>query len=460
MLSHAQTRNSTRLGIWLTFAFFITFTALAMVYCPFALWLIALLSVIVIYKPDLLMPLVITTLVWIPLRGIFSHRQGEVSAAVLALNIETGDLPRQIAIIALLAIGCWILIRNRLTITQISAVRYFSAYMALGMLSILWSADPLLTARRVTAAIGCTAFAVGMAAGYYGQQHDGGLRFVRHVCIAGSFACAGVIAVAVLYGNFHLFDLGWRLGSVGRENQISWVAALPFLAAYVTRSNRTIWPQPQVVMSILGLTLTVLLLSKSRTTIIAAGAGLTASELLGGSLKRRVTAAMLIGTTLAVIVSSTLFAQLWKRGADEDQLHTASGRTALWEVVWRDISMHPFLGFGYGAYWTADRVTLEEVQWAATSAHCGYLDMAAELGFTGLGIIVLFIVMSCKDAWRLMSTSSRNHDIARLFLVIMVSFVVINMTESYINSIEYFPVLATLTFAFYISFLYRTIHAR
>jgi O-antigen ligase len=303
-------------------------------------------------------------------------------------------------------------------------------------------------------------FAAGLAVGYYGQRRDGRTRLVRDVCAMGSLACAAVIAVAVAAGNFHVFDVGWRLGSVGRENQISWVAALPFLAAYVTRHNGEIWPAPWARAGILVLTGTVLLLSKSRTTVIAVAAGLIVSELVTVRAKRRIAAVAVFGCLLVVIISSTWFDQFWRRGASEDQLQTVSGRTVLWQTVWRDICLQPLLGYGFGAYWTANRVNLQEVEWAPTSAHSGYLETAAELGFTGLVIITVFIAMCWRDAWRLIGRSRESRDIGILLLAVITCFVVINFTESYVDSIEYFPVLATLTLAFYVSYLHATVPVR
>ena len=105
-------------------------------------------------------------------------------------------------------------------------------------------------------------------------------------------------------------------------------------------------------------------------------------------------------------------------------------------------------------------MNLQEVEWAPTSAHSGYLETAAELGFTGLVIITVFIAMCWRDAWRLIGRSRESRDIGILLLAVITCFVVINFTESYVDSIEYFPVLATLTLAFYVSYLYATVPVR
>jgi exopolysaccharide production protein ExoQ len=443
-----------RLGVWLRFALLMLVAACVFVYSPVAGILAGLGSLVVLYRPALLMPLVVALLVWLPMRFIFSAQPAElVSTAVMANDIETGDSVRQVTILALFGIGLLLLLRVRFEVGSSDALRWFFLFLPLALLSELWSADPALTARRTAVAICCTVFAAGMAVGYYGQHRQGGTLLVRHICVLGSLACAAVLVAAIAAGNFHLFDLGWRLGSFGRENQFSWVAALVFLAIWVTRHNRNIWHAAGIPLAILAVSGTALLLSKSRTSLIATAAGLLTCEVLNARSKGRIAAVATVGCLLLALASSDSFGALWKRGASDDALQTVSGRTELWDVVWRDVCAQPWLGYGYGAYWTSDRVHRGAVEWAPTSAHNGYLDIAAELGFTGLVIMFAFLAICWRNGWQLRSLDHSNHDIGVLLLSVITSFLVINTGESYADALEYFPVLATLTLAFYVSYV-------
>lgn len=446
--------DSAHIGIWIRFVLLAGIGIAAMLYSIPAGFIALLGIMLALAVPTAILPLTVALLVWTPMRGIFSAKASElVSTAVMAQNIENGDLPREIAIVSLLAVGLFLLSRARFQVKSVVSLKCFFAYMSLALLSVLWSANPLLTGKRVIAALSCVVFSAGLAVGYYGRNSDGGTRLVRHICLMGSIACAAVIIVAILAGNFHVLDLGWRLGSVGRENQISWVAAIPFLTVWATRDDRKIWPTSSSFMVIIAVTGTVLVLTKSRTTLIATAGGLLVCELLKRWSKRRLVAMALLAAALLVSASTSWFDQFWLRGADENQLQTASGRTILWKVVWRDISERPLLGYGYGGYWTADRVFSQEVEWAPTSAHNGYLDTMAQLGFFGLALIVTFIALCSREGLRLMRLGSMNRRIGMLLLVITVWLVIINFTESYIDSLEYFPMLATLTLSFYVSYL-------
>jgi hypothetical protein len=67
---------------------------------------------------------------------------------------------------------------------------------------------------------------------------------------------------------------------------------------------------------------------------------------------------------------------------------SSSGRIALWHVAWRAYEEHPLLGLGAGGYtqaWHARR----PIQGMARDAHNLYLELLAELGPLGLGLLAL-----------------------------------------------------------------------
>jgi exopolysaccharide production protein ExoQ len=447
--------HSTRIGALLQFAGFALIGAVALLEPRLAIFLVGLGTVVVLHKTGLLMSIAVMVLVLVPMRSVFSARAAELtSTAVMAQDIETGDPLRRAAILALFPIGLLLLSRARFKLGRATVPAWFSVYLLLCLISLLWSEDPALTARRVATAIAVAVFAEGLAVGNYGRRRDGGIRLARDICLVGSLGCGAVLAVAISQGKFHVFDFGWRLGSNGHENQISWLAALPFLTAWVTRNNRDIWQKRCTPAAILAVGGSVLLFSKSRTTILAAAAGVLVAELLSQRVTRRLARLAVLSAVLVVIISGNWFHQFWRRGASEDMLRTASGRTELWETVWHDVCEKPLVGYGYGAYWSPRRVKVQAVEWAPTSAHNGYLETAAELGLTGLVVLIVFIVLCSRNAWLLIRRGNQNRDIGVLLLVLVTSLLVINATETYVQGLEYFPVLATLTVAFYVSYLY------
>jgi exopolysaccharide production protein ExoQ len=76
---------------------------------------------------------------------------------------------------------------------------------------------------------------------------------------------------------------------------------------------------------------------------------------------------------------------------------TFTGRTEIWQFVWKSIFQSPFLGTGYGSFWAiGDRspALLNASAFVAqyTEAHNGYLDVLVSLGAIGLLLIVAALV--------------------------------------------------------------------
>ena len=93
-----------------------------------------------------------------------------------------------------------------------------------------------------------------------------------------------------------------------------------------------------------------------------------------------------------------------------------SGRTYIWQAVLDSIFDRPWLGYGYEAFWVADgpkclgecSYVRSAVHFDETSAHNGYLDLTASLGFVGLAIFLLSLLVAYRQsvAWvRRTSTS-------------------------------------------------------
>jgi exopolysaccharide production protein ExoQ len=73
---------------------------------------------------------------------------------------------------------------------------------------------------------------------------------------------------------------------------------------------------------------------------------------------------------------------------------TFTGRTDLWFVLWEKARIHPWLGYGYGAFWRGAAGVSGEVQqalqgWYPIHAHNGLLDLVLELGIVGLLIFLV-----------------------------------------------------------------------
>jgi exopolysaccharide production protein ExoQ len=111
---------------------------------------------------------------------------------------------------------------------------------------------------------------------------------------------------------------------------------------------------------------------------------------------------------------------------------TLTGRTALWQAVWSSIMERPWVGYGYGAFWTGwqgpSRAVFESVAWEPPHAHNGILDLWLSVGFVGVAIFVAefgFTVVRAIAAARAHRTAEGTWPLA--FLSFMFLY---NATES------------------------------
>jgi O-antigen ligase len=115
-----------------------------------------------------------------------------------------------------------------------------------------------------------------------------------------------------------------------------------------------------------------------------------------------------VGFTLFVIsavsflVITNLDAILLLFGRDS----SLTGRTTIWKVLLASITKRPWFGFGYQAFWAgtsseginAFMGTYYLMHFVGSYAHSGYLSVLLENGIVGLGLIVLLVLKSGKDA--------------------------------------------------------------
>jgi exopolysaccharide production protein ExoQ len=431
----------------------------------FALVALGLVVVFALYTRQALWTSAVGALVFVPMWAVFSSTPAESHSAAEISQIEAGDPIRQVAIILLLLIGLAFIVHRLRELRRVNLLIWMALYITVATASVLWSQDHELTLRHSVIAVAVSVFSMGVACIYYGRQPQGHIHLVRAICWTSTAACSLILVLAIYRGQFHVFDIAWRLGSGGHENQLSQVAAVGFLAAVLTRTSREIWHSRAGLLLAMGIPALVLLLTKSRTTWLGLLVGIFVAELCKRRRTgKRLAVLLVIVSVLVVAISTSSFQQLWERGESERQIATGSGRMELWERVWPDVQKHLWLGYGFGAFWSPDTVSAEAEaggkagQWAATSAHNAYLDMVAQLGLVGLVVVLVLIGISTRNAWRLMKYHEY-YEIGLTLLALNAAVLAINVGESFLEDIEYFPMIALLTFSVFVSHRLSVLHS-
>lgn len=107
---------------------------------------------------------------------------------------------------------------------------------------------------------------------------------------------------------------------------------------------------------------------------------------------------------------------------------TLTDRTLIWSRLVPVVKQKPLLGGGFGGFWTPQTRELYRI----SGAHSGYLDVLLELGFAGILLVSVYLLSSCRKAYRILS---RDFDWGILWICYILMAVVHNVSESSINTL-------------------------
>ncbi len=124
---------------------------------------------------------------------------------------------------------------------------------------------------------------------------------------------------------------------------------------------------------------------------------------------------------------------------------TLTGRTALWDLV-LGTANNRVVGTGYESFWLGPRIEhiWSVYWWHPNEAHNGYIEVLVNLGWIGVGLLVLLLAAGYRNV---MATVRREPAVGGLMLAYFVIAVVYNCTESamrLLNPIWFFFLLATV----------------
>jgi O-antigen ligase len=128
---------------------------------------------------------------------------------------------------------------------------------------------------------------------------------------------------------------------------------------------------------------------------------------------------------------------------------TLTGRTAIWAALLPVAMQRPFLGGGFGSFWTS---RTKEV-FGEVEAHNGYLEVLLETGFVGILLISIFLLSSCRKAHHELS---KDFDWGTLWSCYLVMAVVHNITEASINSFTNQLIAVVLFFSVFSTDIFRS----
>lgn len=258
--------------------------------------------------------------------------------------------------------------------------------------SASWSLNPGITNRRALAAAFTTLFGL-----YFASSFDG-KRMAEILATTFLFLAAGGLLAVVAYpkmGVQHDINAGdWR-GLWYEKNQMGAMmvyGALAAMAAILAGSTR----RKQLIFTLV-LCAAMIVMSKSKTSLLALMIGLCGSMLLAAMRRGPATAVIVVWLGVTVVVTAAmvlwLAPELLFKALGKDP--TLTGRTDIWAALLRQSAKHPLTGYGYAVFWTLESAPAnwirKETGWLVPTAHNGWLDILAQLGWIGVGLCALVL---------------------------------------------------------------------
>jgi len=270
-------------------------------------------------------------------------------------------------------------------------------FVGWSVVSVLWATDPGRTVRRLASLTFCFAGALGFA-----RRLDGRELCWFVVALTAAFAGLGVLVECWL-GTFRPF-LGGRFAGTLHPNGQGANCAFLCLAAGALLASGERHRRWLVGLFVGGFIL--LLATKSRTSLAALLVGLVGARMLRPT--PTVVATGFVGVwllSLGALVASLLRVDLAGQAAGGlnmgriEDTSTLSGRTELWEALDEYARQRPWIGYGYGGFWTPARIDAVsgDQYWAISSAHSAYYEALLGTGLVGLAALVLVLVVGL---WR------------------------------------------------------------
>jgi len=274
-------------------------------------------------------------------------------------------------------------------------------------LSMLWSNDPLTTARRAIALLGTSMIALHFA------NRLGFRGFVESLAIAiagGAVISIPVIALLPSWGLQHnslgAYEGAWQ-GIFVEKNQLGQCMALGIVTiASLSGGTRGV----RRVLLAAGLILFVGLLAGSQSAGALASVAVFAVA-FPFWLWIRSTGSRSKAALAALAIPVIMFGAWASGGADQafgavGRDATLTGRTEVWQSALNAIGERPFFGYGYREFWDSSGdaryfITPNVDGWYADMAHNGFIEVALDLGVVGIIALAVFLVVSFVRAWEL-----------------------------------------------------------
>ena len=303
---------------------------------------------------------------------------------------------------ALAAISLALVTQRRARLAALGApphIVFLAAYLAFAGASVLWAFKPEIAFVRFSQQL-MIVLSIVLPAMLVGPTTDlmrglfacFAISVVLNVCFV--FGGSQIVATYGSQGSVNIGYPGYFLG----KNYLGECAVVAFLLSLHEILYRGL--RRLVGLAILIAAVALIYWSNSKT---AFGLAIVAPIIAGITLFANKRTGISIAVILALIpISYIILSSVSNFNVNRLSYilfgdSTLTGRTLIWDFALSEISRNPILGWGYQSFWLvgADAPSIIDAKgWIKEmpNAHNGYYDTLLEMGYIGLGLLIMFLL--------------------------------------------------------------------
>ncbi len=364
----------------------------------------------------------------------------EHNAQQLVYSITEGSVQRQVAFLALGALGLVDLLRLRNKSLRIGGwlavwLGFFAIWICA---SLLWADDPLLASKRVVTYTMLCMGGLGIVNRFSFRQIIQFLLFSTGVYIALGFL------IELALGKFNPLSAGYRFAGTMHPNNQAINCAI-FLISCLSMA-RLAEKRKKIYFAGAGLGFAFLALTGSRTAFVSLLISLLIFLYIALPKSTVLVLACSLLTIMAILVllgGNSLFPALGNvllLGRADSSIYTLSARVPLWTRALSFAATRPFLGFGFNSFWTPSHALEFSMKegWGISEAHSAYLDLVLGVGVIGLAGFLGILGLGIRRA---LSFLRRSASPEYAFVVTLLAFCIL---DGFLESALINPTLSAL----------------
>ena len=317
------------------------------------------------------------------------------------------------------------------TIAFLNTNKWLLVLLGLSVFSVSWSSVPSDSFRKAIALIGSSGFALYLASRFTFDEQLKMFGWSYGISLFCSFLFVFLIPTYGIMPNGSWRGIYSQKNVMGQSMFVSFYTFY-FLSFYAKKYQLLfkICCLLSIVMIVFGQSVTSLM---SVMFISATSQGL---KLLSLKSKKAVLGILLFLILVAlmlflIIINFNTILNLYDRDI------TLTGRTPLWESLWGYIQQKPWLGYGYGSFFSGSHRETDIIwqvhNWVPPHAHNGFIQIWLYIGIIGLAIFSIGY-FNCMFNSLLKYLVSKELKMLWIFLLLLYT-IFFNLTEvSFINS--------------------------